>query len=351
MSNKAATIEQRATSNEQRATSNEQRANSCPLISVIVPVYKVEKYLDQCVSSILNQTYNNLEVILVDDGSPDNCPAMCDEWSRRDSRVRVIHKPNGGPDTARNAGLDVARGEYVGTIDSDDFIAPNMYEKLYALLAENDADISMCEFVQVDEEGHQLDKQKYEMKDEILSREDMLQKFCNNEIRVNHCYSWNKLYRAELFRELRFRGGIHEDTGTLHRIFGECRKIVISSEQLCFYRQRAGSITDTVRNHSFSYRSFKGHMEAFQDRYECFQQLNMPEAANNALLATLGMLRYALHHVNYFQFRNELKDSIHETLRRALSAKGLKMKLRIVRFALAWLCSIFRPFIDKEKIL
>ena len=102
-----------------------------PLISVIVPVYKVEQYLDECVQSIINQTYKNLEIILVDDGSPDRCPEMCDEYARQDSRIKVIHKPNGGISSARNSGLDIARGEYVGFVDSDDYIAHDMYEKLY----------------------------------------------------------------------------------------------------------------------------------------------------------------------------------------------------------------------------
>ena len=104
--------------------------NSNPKISVIVPVYKVEKYLDKCVESIVNQTYKNLEIILVDDGSPDNCPAMCDEWAEKDERIRVIHKENGGLADARNAGMDIATGDYIGFVDSDDWIEPNMYEVL-----------------------------------------------------------------------------------------------------------------------------------------------------------------------------------------------------------------------------
>lgn len=103
-----------------------------PLISVIVPVYKVEQYLDECVQSIINQTYKNLEIILVDDGSPDRCPEMCDEYARQDSRIKVIHKKNGGLSSARNVGIEVASGEYIGFVDSDDFIASDMYEKLYA---------------------------------------------------------------------------------------------------------------------------------------------------------------------------------------------------------------------------
>ena len=112
-------------------------------ISVIIPVYKVEKYLDKCVESIVNQTYKNLEIILVDDGSPDNCPAMCDEWAEKDERIRVIHKENGGVSSARNAALEVATGDYIGFVDSDDWIELDMYEYLVSLILDNDAQIAI----------------------------------------------------------------------------------------------------------------------------------------------------------------------------------------------------------------
>lgn len=118
----------------------------CPLISVIIPVYKVEKYIVKCVESILAQTYRNLEIILVDDGSPDNCPGICDEFAALDTRVRVIHKDNSGVSDARNIGLNVAKGEYIGFIDSDDWIAPNMYETLLASIIKYDADIAVCDY-------------------------------------------------------------------------------------------------------------------------------------------------------------------------------------------------------------
>ena len=114
------------------------------MISIIVPVYKVEKYLDRCIESVLAQTYTDFELILVDDGSPDNCPAMCDAWAEKDSRIRVIHKPNGGLSSARNAGLDIMKGEYVTFIDSDDTVLPNYLERLLTALTVNSADVSVC---------------------------------------------------------------------------------------------------------------------------------------------------------------------------------------------------------------
>ena len=109
------------------------------LISVIIPIYNVEAYLDECIASVIAQTYSNLEIILVDDGSPDNCPQMCDEWAAKDSRIRVIHKENGGLSDARNAGIDIATGEYIAFVDSDDWIVPEMYEKMLAALKTENA--------------------------------------------------------------------------------------------------------------------------------------------------------------------------------------------------------------------
>ena len=114
------------------------------LISVIVPVYKVEKFLARCLDSIISQTYENMEIILVDDGSPDSCGSICDEYAQRDARFRVLHKENGGLSDARNCGVEIASGAYIAFIDSDDYIAPNYVEYLYRLLVDNDADISCC---------------------------------------------------------------------------------------------------------------------------------------------------------------------------------------------------------------
>ena len=125
------------------------------LISVIVPVYKVENFLDRCVESIVGQTYENLEIILVDDGSPDNCPAMCDKWAEKDGRIKVIHKENGGVSSARNAALDIVSGDYICFVDSDDWIDPGMYEFLYKNSQKYDADISCCGIFDDYDDGRQ----------------------------------------------------------------------------------------------------------------------------------------------------------------------------------------------------
>ncbi len=124
-----------------------------PLLSIIVPVYKVENYLQKCIDSILAQTFTDFELILVEDGSPDGCPALCDAAAAKDARIRVLHQKNGGLSAARNAGLDVARGEWIGFVDSDDYIAPEMYETLYKAVQSTGADLALCDYAAVDEAG------------------------------------------------------------------------------------------------------------------------------------------------------------------------------------------------------
>lgn len=132
-----------------------------PLISVIVPVYHVEKYLTKCVDSICSQTYDNLEIILVDDGGDDMCPSICDEYKKIDSRIKVIHKKNGGLSDARNAGLDIATGQYLYFVDSDDYIDDHTIEFLYASIVANGSDIAVCEYVRVSEDGEKYTKSMF----------------------------------------------------------------------------------------------------------------------------------------------------------------------------------------------
>ena len=314
-------------------------------------MYKVEKYLDQCVASILNQTYTNLEVILVDDGSPDNCPAMCDEWALKDSRVRVIHKPNGGLDTARNAGLDVMKGEFVGTIDSDDFIAPNMYERLYTLLIENDADISMCRVRGVNEDGSPIDDSPDTKPEHVtFSHDDLMNGFLHGWSGFPHIVvSWDKLYKAEIFETLRFAGGNHEDSGTLHRIFGNCRKLISTTERLCYYRHREDSITGKMCS-GFQFQSFQSGIYHGKDHCEYFTSIGRPDIAALAPRITARSFVYAFKHLNYLQFRKEL-SSASSTLRKLIFSRNIGDVLRGIKLALFWLRSIFRPFLDTNPFI
>jgi Glycosyltransferases involved in cell wall biogenesis len=214
-----------------------------PLISIIVPVYKVEQYLNRCVDSIINQTYKNLEIILVDDGSPDNCGKICDEYATKDSRIKVIHKENGGLSSARNAGLDIASGGYIGFVDSDDWIESNMYYVLINLAIENDSDIVQCGYWSVSEKGDKIRKFTYKNN-----------KFTSNED-VKHAYfisyqldvvAWNKLYRRDIFQSLRYMNGKrNEDTFIMPEIVLITKKLFNTEQWFYHYVQRAGSIMKT----------------------------------------------------------------------------------------------------------
>ena len=221
------------------------------LISVIIPIYKVEKYLKQCIESVINQTYTNLDIILVDDGSPDNCGLLCDEYEKKDSRIRVIHKQNGGLSDARNAGITIAQGEYIGFVDSDDYISQDMYEKLHSAIKKNNAQLAVCNFQYVNEDGTEINKQS-PVKNEKLSRIEALHKL-NESMWWYYVTAWNKLYRKELFSNIRFPfARLYEDAYLVHEIMGECDNIATISEKLYYYRQRDNSIITSgksVRNY------------------------------------------------------------------------------------------------------
>ena len=211
-----------------------------PLISVIVPIYKVEDYLDRCVSSIVNQTYPNLEIILVDDGSPDHCPAMCDTWAAKDARIKVIHKQNGGLSDARNAGMAAATGELLGFVDSDDWIAPDMYERLYQRLTEDHSDMAACgvEMVWEDGTGSQMLTRPGSC---VLEREEAMRAIIEESWLKQPV--WYKLYKTALVRDIPFPiGKCHEDVFWSFQAVGAANRVSVFDSPCYFYRQRSNSI-------------------------------------------------------------------------------------------------------------
>lgn len=211
-----------------------------PLISVIVPIYKVEEYLDKCISSIVHQTYANLEIILVDDGSPDHCPAMCDAWAEKDDRIKVIHKENGGLSDARNAGMAVATGELMGFVDSDDWISPDMYQLLYENMMECGSDIAACGVEMVWE-----DSTKSSMLTKagsvVLDARDAMEA-CILESWLKQPV-WYKLYKTELIRDIPFPvGKYHEDVFWTYQAVGRAKWVSVFDSPCYYYVQRSGSI-------------------------------------------------------------------------------------------------------------
>lgn len=219
------------------------------LISIIVPIYKVEKYLDKCVDSIVNQTYQNLEIILVDDGSPDNCPRMCDDWAKKDSRIKVVHKPNGGLSDARNAGMKIATGEYVAFIDSDDWLDLNMVETLFNEAVASDSDIVACGIRMVWED---------DTPDKILTQMCGRKVFYSNKEAMCNLIQemcilqtvWNKIYRRKTIDKILFPiGKINEDEFWTWKAIANSDKVVYIDTPLYNYLQRNGSI---MRNGKFN---------------------------------------------------------------------------------------------------
>ncbi len=214
---------------------------SVELISVIVPVYKVEPYLDRCVASIVAQTYKNLEIILVDDGSPDNCPQMCDAWAKKDDRIKVIHKQNGGLSDARNAGMAAARGEFIGFVDADDYISPDMYEQLCSHLINDDSDIAACDFLAFADETEINDDSCPIPKSHTASAHEAMSDIVNN--RNFRAVAWNKLYRKDLLDGMLFEvGKLHEDEFFTYKVIDRAKQLVYVDRPLYFYRQRPESI-------------------------------------------------------------------------------------------------------------
>lgn len=256
-----------------------------PLISVIVPVYHVEKYLDKCVQSIVDQTYQNLEIILVDDGSPDNCPAMCDAWAARDSRIKVIHKPNGGLSDARNAGMAVATGEYIGFIDGDDYVTADMYRLLYDRLIVDCSDIAACGVEMVYMDGrppHPLTPNGDYILDnahamEAIIREDFLKQPV-----------WYKLYKTELIRDIPFAvGKYHEDVFWSWQAVDRANQVSVFHTPCYCYIQRGGSIMDA----GYSLRRLDA-IEAKAQRQR-FLETNRPSLA---ALGRTGLFFSCLYH-------------------------------------------------------
>jgi len=235
-----------------------------PLISVIVPVYRVEKYLDRCLQSITAQTYRNLEIILVDDGSPDSSGAICDAWAERDSRIRVIHKKNAGAGAARNTGLDVATGEIISMIDSDDYLEVHMYEHLLSMMTE-DVDIAECDICLTEQDDLEMDDGS-KAETCVYDVVDAMRLHIRDEIFRQT--PPNKLYRSKMIGDIRFpEGNLIDDEYFTYRVIGNAAKLARSSACMYAYRQQSGS----AMHKPFSLKRLQG-LEAKLQRLDYLKQ-------------------------------------------------------------------------------
>lgn len=239
------------------------------MISIIVPVYKVEPYLHQCVDSILKQTYRDIEILLIDDGSPDRCGEICEEYARTDYRIRVFHTQNKGLSAARNLGLREAKGDYIGFVDSDDWIEPDMYEILLRKLEGTNADISACE-VYINYKN--LRTTWNNVHDTVYADTDIIRALISFSF---YNFAWNKLYKKSAWKGVKFpEGHIYEDVATLHKVLLKIHSVSCTSKPLYHYRMRKSGIMNT-----HSMKSFIDNWNAYYDRYSRLSAI--PGIGNN----------------------------------------------------------------------
>lgn len=244
------------------------------LVSIIVPVYKVEEYLDQAIASLVGQTYSDVEIILVDDGSPDNCGKMCDEWAKKDERIRVIHQENAGLSMARNAGIEASNGEYLLFVDSDDFVEDTYVEELYRAISENQADMAMTGVVCLKQDGSRSLRRVTDYKKEEINRlTALLRMEKSGERGEAYIVAWNKIYKRELWRTVRFpEGKIYEDAFVMPELYYACKKIVLTNSCLYVYRRREGSITAAQKE---KYAHF--HFEMLEHKGNFYEEIGIKE--------------------------------------------------------------------------
>lgn len=299
------------------------------LISVILPIYNVEKYLEKCLKSVINQTYKNLEIILVDDGSKDNSPKICDEYAVKDKRIVVIHKSNGGLSDARNAGIEIAKGKYITLIDSDDYVEEDYVQFLYQLIKENNAEMSICSHTVLYTNGTRIEKETGEHL--VLDPKTTLEKILYDEgIDLS---AWAKMYKKELFDNVKYpKGRIFEDAATTYLLIDKCKKIVLGSESKYYYIIRDNSITTK----GFSPKKMQ-LIDSTQEMCDYVKNKypDLEKAADRRLmyayLATLSQLANCKD--KYPEEQKKLMEYIKQNRKKALKDKRIKKRDRIALYS------------------
>ena len=306
-----------------------------PLISIIVPVYRVEKYICKCVESLLEQTYENIEIILIDDGSPDRCGEFCDEFARKDSRVIVLHQRNAGLASARNAGLAIAKGTYIGFCDSDDFVDKDMYEFLLKTLTENNCVIAACSFKKFSEKGEIIGEQE-EAETIILNNRQAMKELLNDElIGSQPC---NKLFHRNLWDGILFpKGRVYEDIAIMHEVFANADKVVVKSAGKYHYFIREDS-TSYTQNAKWGYDLFS----AFRDRYK-FVEKNYSEFLTKAYERLIGIAVGMYIHLQHFKrtpkirtWEKEIRECLEQQKKRILKCKSVSTQRKCDAFLILY---------------
>ena len=244
------------------------------LISIILPVYNVSKYLEECMKSIINQTYKNIEIIVVNDGSTDESDYICEKYKKLDNRIKVIHQKNQGLSAARNTGLNYCKGEYISFIDSDDYVKPDFIEKLYRAIKEKNTSVAICNYVSL-----------YQNKDLRCEENLNYNNVCSGKNFINSCVTntvvWNKLYSRNIWNNLRFDvGKLHEDLFIMHKIMYSCDLVSVVNEDLYVYRIRSDSITGrtfNIKRNLDNIEASENRLSFFDDKEKSFYNMCLVE--------------------------------------------------------------------------
>lgn len=307
-----------------------------PLISVIVPVYKVEQYLHRCIDSILAQTYTNLEIILVDDGSPDRSGVICDEYAALDSRIRVVHQENGGLSAARNAGLDICTGEYLCFVDSDDYIEPDMLFRLWSRIG--DCDPCSCGIIRQDHNGSLLSIVKPEREITLSGEAILCQHYSgeNGDLHIVAVHVWARLYRSGLFRQLRFRKGIFfEDIHLMPYILTQCGAVRYLPYAGYHYLTNPDSITNRTEM-SHQIKCYEDCFAIWNDHHAFYQNNDMDDLANEVDCARMDkLITHFLNDTIPQGCESRSRKLLYRTAARVLTKPiGTSRKMRYAAFCL-----------------
>ncbi len=299
------------------------------MISIIVPIYNVEKYLPQCLDSLISQTYRDIEIILVDDGSPDKCPEICDDYARSDNRVIVIHQKNEGESAARNAGVIAAKGEYIGFVDPDDWVAHDMFEKMLDAMIENQTDLAIVGYHYCHDDGSIDESRPYQRRSpEILSQKEIMRRCSDIPPTIRHVV-WNKLFRKKLLQGLSFQESLRAsmDVKLLTEYLLKTQKAVFLHKPYYFNRVRVGSAT----HGGLSIRSLADTFEAHKYMYDTIVKA-YPDLKqySQAFLLDVYLLKYK---------EAKRKAGNHEMLEESASADLNRMKKTIRQEGIKALCN------------
>ena len=320
-----------------------------PLISIVVPVYNVEKYLKKCIQSIINQTYKNLEIILVDDGSNDNSGKICNEFAQKDNRIKVIHKINGGQADARNKALDIMSGEWVSFVDSDDFIDKFHIKNLYLQAVRNNSDICVCGFKIVDENDNIIRNSKVKFSDNL---NDNLAFKCslNSKIDPSFC---NKIFKSSLFKNARFVKGIYyEDRELIHRIFYKADRVSFLDSESYFYLERVGSTMNHINKKKIDDRlTMIASIEDFLKKESILEKYQKDFAIcyllNVYLSASYQIAKYSTSYKKDIKYMFSKSDKEVFSFKNIFLLFGIDIKKMIALFILKINSNLFKCLVDR----